>query len=217
MPTPRRSAGPLTALLALAAGLAYAAHPTPRLPHQMPLSVRWPVGLRLRPWKHPMKVVQKELADEFTDPQRKWLINLLIARAKAYGLQPAHVLAIASRETNIRNIAGDYEKGHGYHGFGPMQLDDRSHGIPDGWQNHPQLVIDPCCQILADNLLWARKSYPKFNAYKISSAAYNSGRENTAEAIADHGDCDWNTTDRDYGQDVCQRLAQFAVLLGATQ
>ena len=41
--------------------------------------------------------------------------------AERYQLPPEILLAIASRETNMRNIIGD-----GGHGYGIMQIDDRS-------------------------------------------------------------------------------------------
>jgi hypothetical protein len=50
--------------------------------------------------------------------------NLSVPRrsaAERYQLPPEILLAIASRETNMRNIIGD-----GGHGYGIMQIDDRS-------------------------------------------------------------------------------------------
>ena len=49
-----------------------------------------------------------------------WLIHFANAAAK-YGHTTADLVAIASRETNMKNIAGD--AGHGY---GLMQIDIRS-------------------------------------------------------------------------------------------
>ena len=55
------------------------------------------------------------------------------------GLPPFLLFAIGSKETNLRNIEGDFDQRPGedfprFHGFGVIQR-DLQHGIPDGWMD----------------------------------------------------------------------------------
>jgi hypothetical protein len=144
---------------------------------------------------------------QFHDPERHWLIQLIRGSAMKAGVPEAYALAVASKETNIHNIPGDHDHGHG-----PMQLDDRSHMIPAGWQQHPGPILDACCQLLKRELVWAQLCYPKLSPYRVAAAAYNCGRANTTFGI-NRGDCDRYTTGHNYGRDVCERMAVFARLL----
>jgi hypothetical protein len=56
-----------------------------------------------------------------------------------FGLPPFLLFAIGSKETNLRNIEGDFDQRAGEdsprnHGFGVIQR-DLQHGIPDGWMD----------------------------------------------------------------------------------
>jgi hypothetical protein len=146
---------------------------------------------------------------QFRDPARAWLIALLIESAVKHELPPSLVLAVASRETNVRNMLGD----HGY-GHGPMQLDSRSHKIPEDWREHPAGIIDACCQLLVDYIGWAKRTYPalKDDAVRVGIAAYNAGPAGAAHGVK-VGRVDSATTGGNYSADVLARETIFARLL----
>jgi hypothetical protein len=149
------------------------------------------------------------------DPARSWLVQLILKTAKEQGVDPCDAVALASRETNLHNEPGDFEPGHGPHGFGPMQLDDRSHVIPAGWEEHPGEILAVCCRLHRDNLTWAKRWFGwTGNPQKVAFSAYNCGRANAA-AGALLGDSDRRTTDRNYGRDVLERAAVIRKLLPA--
>lgn len=137
------------------------------------------------------------------------LFSILHDEALNAQLPVSLVLAVASRETNVRNIRGD--KGHGY---GPMQLDDRSHHIPPNWREDPTRIVAECCALLSSLLQWAR-IFPKTDQAgrtKIALAAYNAGRHAAAEGHTE-GDADAHDTGRDYGRDTLGREKVFTELL----
>ncbi len=74
-----------------------------------------------------------DLTREFGVARRSGWIDAFDAAAKDYLFPVGLLLAIASRETNMRSIVGD-----GGHGYGLMQIDDRScpHWCHSGgWNN----------------------------------------------------------------------------------
>jgi hypothetical protein len=139
----------------------------------------------------------------------KSLYAILHDAAAAEGLPFSLVLAVASRETNVKNIAGD-----GGHGCGPMQLDNRSHHIPADWPQDPTEVVRLCCELLKDLHTWAHAQYLGVTAnwWKIALSAYNAGQRNAARGAA-RGDSDRYTTGADYGRDVQAREKIFLELL----
>ena len=138
------------------------------------------------------------------------IVDLIVAAAKAHGLDPAFALAIGSRENDLVNSLGDAN-----HAVGVMQVDRRSwpeaqQAYVDGsWETHPAALIDTGCQILEDNLSWAKRAYPNYDDdqhLKIAAAAYNGGCKTAMDGIRE-GDCDKFTTGRNYGSDVMGRMA----------
>lgn len=142
----------------------------------------------------------------------KSLVQMLIDGANKYQLPVAFVLAIASRETGIVNMAGD-----GGHGRGVMQIDDRYHDvakITDFYKN-PDVLITYGCKLLAAHLVWARKNWPQYTLkqhLKIAAAAYNSGQGGAKKGIVS-GDADAFTTHRNYGADILKRMEIFEKLI----
>lgn len=140
------------------------------------------------------------------------LFAILAAAAKSHKLFVPYVLAVASRETNLQNILGD-----GGHGVGVMQVDDQ-HQVAaaakaDGsWQTHPERLVDVGVSMMASNLAWAQKTFPKYSGTKIAAAAYNAGQVGATRGV-NGGNVDLVTTGGDYGADVVARTAAFAQLL----
>jgi hypothetical protein len=149
-----------------------------------------------------------------------WLQDFLKA-GKDYEWDPTLLLAIASRETNVRNIVGD-----GGHGYGMMQIDVRSY--PDfchsgQWRN-PGLVIHTGALVLDAKRTQIEKSQglpmniggwhfvgqpiSGENLIRVSVAAYNCGL--WAYYCFSRGeDPDRLTTGRNYSADVLRRKAEF--------
>lgn len=151
-----------------------------------------------------------QLQSQLHHAKQSGLYAVLHFAASAHSLSFAYVLAVASRETDIRHIRGD-----GGHGYGVMQLDDRSHIIPHDWETNPAEIVGTCCQELRRDLDWAAKTWPDFTDrqhLKIAAAAYNSGPHNAARGVAE-GDADAHDTGHDYGADVLNRMDVFADLL----
>ncbi len=176
----------------------------------------------------------------------KWNTNDLrsqYSRAKANGWIPffvasgdaipddeidaATLMAIASRETNMRSMKGDFRNGR-YNGFGIMQLDIGSHPqwIASGaWQNVREAIakgadaLDEKRQQILDGrgqtLDYKGKKFtgdPFTTAQlkKIALAAYNSGLGAYYSFSTDPAkDPDARTTGKDYGDDVLSREKVF--------
>ena len=142
------------------------------------------------------------------------ILAQLSRHAAAHNIELCYVVAIASRESDITNVIGD-----GGHGIGVMQIDTRSFPIAlqmrdDGtWKTDPEALIKVGCNLLAENLAWARQCYPGFSAYKIAAAAYNAGQGNASAGIREAGDCDKFTTPPPYGADVVVRSAIFRQII----
>lgn len=136
-------------------------------------------------------------------------------QATAQGFPTNFFLAIASRETNCRNILGDNQ-----HGVGIVQIDiqhqiARKARDTGTWKTNPDPLIKFGAQMLAGNIKKAKQKFPDLSAeqhLKIAASGYNCG---IVRAITgqQQGDSDKRTTGRDYGRDVMARKAVFAELI----
>jgi hypothetical protein len=142
-------------------------------------------------------------------------------QAEAHGLTPPFYFAIASRETNCRNILGDFQHGVA-HGVGIVQIDIQ-HPIAlkarntGSWQTNPDPLIEFGAQLLADNIKKAKQKLPNLSAQlqlKAAASGYNCGMVNAVKG-ANQGDSDNFTTGHDYGRDVMARAAIFEELIAA--
>jgi hypothetical protein len=144
----------------------------------------------------------------------------------------ALLMAIASRETNMKNIRGDFRGGQ-YHGFGPMQVDIGTEPawIASGaWRDSRQAILKGT-EILARkrtqmNTLAGRRTAIGGKPFtvpvvrsedylKVLVPMYNSGmwplyHYSRGEAP------DATTTGHNYGADVLQKQAFFTKFLQAT-
>ena len=139
-----------------------------------------------------------EMQAELNASRAAGIAQLIYAAAEARSISQAWATAIGSRENDLVNSIGDDG-----HAVGVMQIDIRS------WPTSPDVLIGLGCQILAENLAWAQKTYPDYNEdqwYKIASAAYNAGQGGAARGVAS-GDVDSVTTGGNYGADVLTRKA----------
>ena len=118
------------------------------------------------------------------------------------------LLAVASRETNCKNLIGDHGHGHGI-----CQIDDRWH--KDFLDKHnngldPESNINYAATLLASNL---RSS--KGDLF-MAVAGYNAGLGNVRKAINQGHSAEFYTTGKDYASDVLNRARQFKILLDKT-
>jgi hypothetical protein len=171
---------------------------------------------------------KSDLQRQFQVAKTKGLLPYFQKAAADYQFTPELLLGIASRETNMKNIVGD-----GGHGYGIMQIDDRSY--PDwchsgGWKD-----LDACIQKGALVLDGKREqirsgegkslkiggttfrgapSLSGSDLIHVSVAAYNCGLW-AFYSFSKGGDPDAKSTGHDYSADVMKRTELFASLLGS--
>jgi hypothetical protein len=142
-----------------------------------------------------------------------------LAAERELELPEGLLLAVASRETNCRNITGD-----GGHGRGVFQIDDRFHrdwlaenGAGGAGAVPPvEAAARYAGRLLAGNLEFGRRNgVREGDLLKFALSAYNAG---AGGALAGYrkGDSDRGTTGRDYGRDVLERLSAARGWLGTS-
>ena len=139
-------------------------------------------------------------------------------------INPVLLLAMAHRESGMRNIVGDAG-----HGRGIMQIDDRFHAdwlrehkgcrsgsfdatfdsaLPAG--RAPSLVagVTKACELLNQNIAFAKSNgVPDGKRLRFAVAAYNAGAGNALKGFR-AGDVDKLTTGGDYSRDVLAHRAE---------
>lgn len=145
------------------------------------------------------------------------------------GIGPALVLALGSRETDLRNIVGDQGHGRGW-----LQIDDRFHpgflsthrgcssgsftakfasALPKG--RVPTLTAATlfAVQLLRGNMQFARQhGVPKAQVLPFAVAAYNAGAGGALDGFR-AGKVDLKTTGKNYSADVLARAQVVARFL----
>lgn len=144
---------------------------------------------------------------------RGW-IHFFRKAALTYGFDPALLLAIASRETNLRNIMGDWRNG-AYRGYGIMQVDVGTD--PDFCAKWRPEEIGASIERGAAILAAKRQQLATADCTELRTlaAAYNCGAAGVLRQIRKKLDPDLATTGGDYGADVLARMKVFAKLLAA--
>jgi Transglycosylase SLT domain len=169
---------------------------------------------------------ERGLTKQFERVKKNGWIRFFKSAAERYQFPPEILLAIASCETNMRNIIGD-----GGHGYGIMQIDDRS--FPE-WCNSGlwkdvnasiqkgALVLHSKQQTIRNGQgkrlkvgstpFVGKAHLSKDELLRTAIAAYNSGLR-AYYNLTRHGDPDRRTTGRDYSKDVLKRAQVFRKLL----
>ena len=144
-------------------------------------------------------------------------------------IDPALLLAMAHRESAMRNIVGD-----GGHGRGIVQIDDRFHGdwlkehkgclsgsfdarfdsaLPAGRVPTLAAGMSKACELLHQNVAFAKQNgVPDGKRLRFAVAAYNCGPGNAIKGFRD-GDVDKLTTGGNYASDVLARRSEIKHLL----
>jgi hypothetical protein len=165
---------------------------------------------------------EKNLKSQFKLAQDNGWIAVFRKAGKDYDFPAAIVMAIASRETNMKNIIGD-----GGHGYGIMQIDDRS--FPDWchsgiWKDAKAGIIKGATvldskresirlgqgkKLKVGGVSFTGKSgLTAAELLQTSLAAYNSGLW-AYYSLSKFGDPDRKTTGKDYSRDTLARAAVF--------
>jgi hypothetical protein len=155
---------------------------------------------------------QNDLQRQLNHARSSGWLPFFEAAAQSNQFQTEFLLAIASRETNLLNIKGDFHD-NAYHGFGIMQVDvgTDSDFCAQWTSDQVEASINKGVGILVgkrDSLLHNQITDPKAIA-----AAYNTGAGNVLHSIKNGADPDHTTTNHDYGADVLARMAVFVTLL----
>jgi soluble lytic murein transglycosylase-like protein len=140
-------------------------------------------------------------------------IPFFVEAAEAFSFPVELLLAIASRETNIKNIDGD-----GGHGRGIMQIDDRA--FPEfansGQSKDPRHNIHKGAEVLN-----GKRRFLSHNGVsgdlllRGSVAAYNAGEGRVLKRIKHGQNIDSVTAHGDYAADVLARSQIFRQLLAS--
>jgi soluble lytic murein transglycosylase-like protein len=166
------------------------------------------------------------IAQEFAYAKSQGWLSAFDAAGRQYSFSPALLMAIASRETNMRNIVGD--RGHGY---GLMQVDvgtDPEFCHSGAWKNAP-LSIHTGAGILASKRTQiqhlegsaihiggqsfvGKQIIALDDVDRLTIAAYNCGLW-AYYSFSVGTDIDRFTTGHNYSKDVLGRMAQFEELL----
>jgi hypothetical protein len=120
-----------------------------------------------------------------------------------YVLPPFLLMALGSRETNLRDITGD-----GGHGHGIFQRDDRSFVIPAPYPVERQ--ADDAARLLFSNRNAFHSDAWPTSDWRCAVAAYNAGRIGVGRALAAGQTPDSVTTGKDYAADVLERWSFLA-------
>lgn len=166
------------------------------------------------------------VAQQFSYAKTEGWLPFFQKSAKDYDFTPALLMAIASRETNMRNIIGD--RGHG---FGCMQIDVRSfpEWVYSGAWERPAESIERGAQVLDSKLTqihngagkylrivhktFLGKSFPTAEiALQVAAACYNAGLW-PYYSYSTGAPIDQYTTGHNYSSDVWSRMLEFDRLL----
>ena len=154
----------------------------------------------------------EEAREQFARARATGLVTLCHKAERRHALPPALLLAVASRETNCRDVVGDFG-----HGRGVFQIDDRfhhdwlaEHGAAAAGKTPPVgAAAELAAALLVEAIAVARRhELAGDNAAKFAASAYNAGLGGALAGLR-RGDSDLETTRHDYGADVVARMHAF--------
>ena len=157
---------------------------------------------------------ENDLKAQFQRTQISGWLPLFEAAAQTHSFEVELLLAIGSRETNLRNIKGDFYNGI-YHGYGIMQVDiGTDPAFCASWtEARVQESIERGTEILAEKRAYLADK--GITDPKAIAAAYNTGQGNVVRSIGAGKDPDSTTSGHYYGSDVLARMAIFKNLRAA--
>jgi hypothetical protein len=158
---------------------------------------------------------ETELRIEYNRAKWQGWIPYFRTSANAHGFTLDFVMAFPSRETNMKDIKGDF-RGGDYHGYSLMQVDiGTDPEFCRQWE--PNVDVDKSIERGVAILAGKRdelKAHDVTDLHAIA-AAYNCGEENVLKAVHAGLDVDSYTTQKNYGADVLKRAAIFKAFIDA--
>ena len=154
----------------------------------------------------------EEAREQFAHARTTGLVTLCHKAEQRHGLPQALLLAVASRETNCKDVVGDFG-----HGRGAFQIDDRfhhdwlaQHGAAAPGRTPPVgAAAELAASMLVESLAVARTHELHGDAAaKFAASAYNAGLGGALTGLR-RGNSDLETTGHDYGADVVARMHAF--------
>lgn len=124
-----------------------------------------------------------------------------------YDIPPAVLAAIASRETHGGSLLDRNGEGDHGHGYGILQVDDRSHRPDRSGGAYGQAHINQAAAIFDAKLDAVKKQFPNLSAedqLQTAVSRYNGGSGRP------HPNSDRGTTHADYANDTLARAQYFA-------
>ena len=176
-----------------------------------------------------MNCTRRDIENQFARVKKNGWLEWFQENAKKAGTTTAHLLGIGSRETNLKNIRGDFRGGE-YHGFGVMQVDIGTDAeyvrtwTPDkvepsvrrGTEIYLSKARDTrnCVgkRITIRNKSFSGQAVDDEDLRRIATAAYNCGRW-AHYHFSKGNNVDSTTTGKDYSRDVYDRAIEFADIL----
>jgi hypothetical protein len=176
-----------------------------------------------------MSISTKEIARQYNRVKVSGWLSWFQSAARKADTSTAHLLAIGSRETNLKNIKGDFRNGR-YNGFGVMQVDVgtdaeyarnwSSENVEPAIRRGAEIYASKVDQVLEGQgkrlsvrgNRFVGKKIELDDARRIATAGYNSGLWGYYHfSKGEHVDS--TTTGHDYSRDVYNRAIEFADLL----
>jgi len=176
-----------------------------------------------------MKISKQEIARQLNRVIADGWLPFFQTAAQKAGTTTAHFLAIGSRETNLKNIRGDFRGGM-YHGYGVMQVDigtDAEYArtwtpqkVEPSIRRGGEIYLSKLKQVkngVGKKLTVRGRSFvgrevDNDDARRIATAAYNCGLWAYYHFCSGQN-VDTTTTGDDYSRDVYDRAVYFADLL----
>lgn len=178
-----------------------------------------------------MNCTQRDIKNQYARLGKDGWLGWFQSQAERVGATTALLLAIGSRETNLKSIRGDFRGGQ-YHGFGVMQVDIGTdadfarHWTPalvePGIRRGAEIWRDKLAQVVSGEGKTIRFKGREFTGRvaapdderRIATAGYNCGLW-AYYHFSRQRHVDSTTTGRDYSRDVYDRAIEFAALLEA--
>jgi len=156
-----------------------------------------------------MNISGNDLLAEYERAKKNW--PFIADMERAHKLPALLLYAVGSRESDLRNIKGDFSQRLGepskrFHGFGVWQRDSQ-HGVGESYLLDVRRQAEDAAVMLAEN-------HAAFNDWAAAVAAYNCGPGNVRKALRNGESVDRHTTGHDYSADV---LARHRFLAAAVQ
>lgn len=150
-----------------------------------------------------MRISDADLLAQYRRAEKEW--PWVPAVERAVKLPPMLLWAIASRETNMRNVVGD-----GGRGVGIWQRDRVGNVLPgsvEWYLQHPRRQAEDAAAMLLG-------AHSTFGTWHAAIAAYNAGAGAVRKALAAGVDPDSRTTQGDYAADVESRRVRLLAMTG---